>query len=134
MGKPTAVARRGAKGEVEYEMSPDPRVQQLSKDSGTNATINSTRYKIFSRQSEQRAKDAALNELHSREEAEVQARTSAMYGAASSYSPSGQGTSTYTEGNPGQNDTQADGGVDLGSSDTTQRRRGGYRRGAGIRI
>lgn len=134
MGKPTAVARRGANGEVEYEMRPDERVEKLSGDAGHNATVKSTRYKTFSRQAEQQAKDAALNELHSREGAEAQARTKAMYGAGSSYSPSGQGTSTHTAGNPGQNDTQADGDVDLGSSDTTQRRRGGYRRGSGIRI
>ena len=133
MGKPTAVARRGANGEVEYEMRNDERWEKLSKDAGTNATGQSRGYK-WSRQAEQRAKDTALKELHSREEADAQARTAAMYGAASSYSPSGQGTSTYTEGNPGQNDTQADGDVDLGSSDTTQRRRGGYRRGSGIRI
>lgn len=133
MGKPTAVARRGANGAVEYEMRNDARLEKLARDSG-NSTLQSNRYKSYSRQSEQRAKDAALKELHAREGAEAQARTQAMYGSASSYSPSGQGTSTHTAGNPGQNDTQADGDVDLGSSDTTLRRRGGYRRDAGIRI
>ena len=132
MGKPTAVARRGANGEVEYEMRNEP-LEKLSKDWGTTATGQSRGYK-WSRQSEQRAKAAALNELHSREEAEAQARTAAMYGAASSYSPSGQGTSTYTEGNPGQSDSQSQGDVDLSTSDTTRRRRGGYRRDAGISI
>ena len=133
MGKPTAVARRGVNGAVEYEMR-NEHLEKLSKDGGTNSTIQSTRYKTFSRQAEQRAKDAALNELHSREGAEAQARTKAMYGAASSYSPSGKGTSTYTEGNPGQGDNQSQGDVELSTSDTTLRRRGGYRRDSGLRI
>lgn len=46
----------------------------------------------------------------------------------------GQGSTSYTEGNPGQGDNQSQGEVDLSTSDTTLRRRGGYRRDAGIRI
>lgn len=46
----------------------------------------------------------------------------------------GQGSTSYTEGNPGQDDNQSQGDVDLSTSDTTLRRRGGYRRDAGIRI
>lgn len=133
MGKPTAVARRGANGEVEYEVRPDERGERLSKVADTPTTVKSTGY-AWSRQAEQRAKDIALKELHSREESEVQARTKEMYGGASSSSHRGQGTSTYTEGNPGQGDSQSQGDVDLSTSDTTLRRRGGYRRDAGIRI
>lgn len=130
MGKPTAVARRGAKGEVEYEVR-NEQLEQLAKASGHSNVVQAMNHS-YSRQATQRAKDAALRELYSREEAEIQARTKAMYGAASS--PSGHGTSTHTEGNPGQNDTQSDGAVDLSTSDTTLRRRGGYRRDGGIRI
>ena len=133
MGKPTAVARRGANGEVEYEVRPDERLEKLSKDGKTPTTTKSIGY-AAARQAEQRAKDTALKELYSREESEVQARTKEMYGAASGSSPSGQGTSTYTEGNPGQGDSQSQGDVDLSTSDTTLRRRGGYSRDSGIRI
>lgn len=129
MGKPTAVARRGANGEVEYEVR-NPLAEQLQKDFGKSSVVPYTI--IGTRQRTQQAKDAALNELHAREEAEAQARTKAMYGAASSHS--GQGTSTYTEGNPGQGDNQSQGDVDLSTSDTTSRRRGGYRRDSGLRI
>lgn len=130
MGKPTAVARRGANGEVEYEVH-NPQAEQLQKASGKSSVVR-TYTSIGTRQRTQQAKDAALNELHAREEAETQARTKAMYGAASSHS--GQGTSTYTEGNPGQGDNQSQGDVDLSTSDTTSRRRGGYRRDSGLRI
>lgn len=130
MGKPTAVARRGANGEVEYEVH-NPQAEQLQKASGKSSVVR-TYTSIGTRQRTQQAKDAALNELHAREEAEAQARTKAMYGAASSHS--GQGTSTYTEGNPGQGDNQSQGDVDLSTSDTTSRRRGGYRRDSGLRI
>lgn len=130
MGKPTAVARRGANGKVEYEVR-NEQVEQLAKASG-HSTVTRSVARLASSQSTQRAKDAALKELYSREEAEVQARTTAMYGAASS--PSVQGTSTYTEGNPGQDDSQSQGDVDLSTSDTTRRRRGGYRRDVGISI
>lgn len=55
-------------------------------------------------------------------------------GGGISINTNGQGSSSYTEGNPGQDDSQSQGDVDLSTSDTTLRRRGGYRRDAGIRI
>ena len=39
-----------------------------------------------------------------------------------------------SQGNPGQDDNQSQGDVDLSTSDTTLRRKGGYRRDSGIRI
>ena len=55
-------------------------------------------------------------------------------GGGVSINTNGQSSSSYTEGNPGQDDSQSQGDVDLSTSDTTLRRRGGYRRDSGIRI
>ena len=55
-------------------------------------------------------------------------------GGGANINTNGQGSSSYTEGNPGQDDNQSQGDVDLSTSDTTLRRRGGYTRDNGIRI
>ena len=55
-------------------------------------------------------------------------------GGGANINTNGQGSSSYTEGNPGQDDNQSQGDVDLSTSDTTFRRRGGYTRDNGIRI
>lgn len=83
------------------------------------------------REDKQRAAAAALSAA----EKDAQEKTASL--AASSgggVSTNGYGTNTYIEGNPGQGDNQSQGDVDLSTSETTLRRRGGYRRDSGLRI
>lgn len=85
------------------------------------------------RQEQEQASAAALSAA---EKAAAQ-KTSELANSAGggiSINTNGQGSTSYTEGNPGQDDNQSQGDVDLSTSDTTLRRRGGYRRDAGIRI
>ena len=78
---------------------------------------------------------AEPEELSAAEQA-ARAKTAELYSSVGGVptEASGRGTSSYTEGNPGQGDVQSQGDVDLSTSDTTIRRRGGYRRDSGIRI
>lgn len=82
---------------------------------------------------EQEQADAAA--LSAAEQA-ARAKTAELYASVGGVPGEayGRGTSSYTEGNPGQGDVQSQGDVDLSTSDTTLRRRGGYRRDSGIRI
>ena len=85
------------------------------------------------RQEQERAAAAALSAA----EKVAAVRTSELAssaGGGASISTDGRGSIAYVEGNPGQGDSQSQGDVDLSTSDTTLRRRGGYRRDAGIRI
>ena len=82
------------------------------------------------------AKEAAAAQMREAEKAAAQ-KTAELANAAGGgikINTNGQGSSSYTEGNPGQDNSQSHGDVDLSTSDTTLRRRGGYRRDAGIRI
>lgn len=110
--KGNATARRGANGEVKYD----------------------TKWR--------RAKERALGELLRSEEAAASNTTSALYGGVGNVSgqPAGGSIATTTtqtqaqEGNPGMGDTGANADIDLSTSDTTIRRKAGYRRDSGIRI
>lgn len=84
------------------------------------------------RQAQEQAVNAALREA----EQAARTKTEELYASVGGVSGEsyGRGTSSYTGGNPGQGDVQSQGDVDLSTSDTTLRRRGGYRRDAGIRI
>lgn len=78
--------------------------------------------------------DAAALSAAEQAAAQKTAELANSAGGGISINTNGQGNISYTEGNPGQDDNQSQGDVDLSTSDTTLRRRGGYRRDAGIRI
>lgn len=83
---------------------------------------------------EQEQADAAALSAAEKAAAQKTAELANSAGGGININTNGQGSSSYTEGNPGQDDNQSQGDVDLSTSDTTLRRRGGYRRDAGIRI
>ena len=85
------------------------------------------------RQAQEQAAAAALSAAE-KAAAERTAELASSAGGGTSISTNEQGSIAYVEGNPGQGDSQSQGDVDLSTSDTTLRRRGGYRRDAGIRI
>lgn len=84
----------------------------------------------------QEQEQAAAATLSAAEKAAAQktAELANSAGGGANINTNGHGSSSYTDGNPGQDDNQSQGDVDLSTSDTTLRRRGGYRRDAGIRI
>ena len=87
------------------------------------------------RDAEAKAKaDAAALSAEEQAAAKKTAELANSAGGGANINTNGQGSSSYTEGNPGQGDSQSHGDVDLSTSDTTLRRRGGYRRDAGISI
>lgn len=140
MGKPTATARRGANGEVEYDIRNEPLERIAGKLYADNAERQGT---VVARgttgKAAERAKEAALQELYARETAEVQGRTASLGGvrggnAQANITTNASASSGYTAANPGQGDTQSQGDPDLSTSDNTARRRAGYRRDSGIRI
>lgn len=93
--------------------------------------------KLFAKsQSDKAAKEAAAAQMREAEQAAAQktAKLANSAGGGITINTDGRGSISYTEGNPGQDDSQSHGDVDLNTSDTTLRRRGGYRRDAGIRI
>ena len=80
----------------------------------------------------------ALSGLYERETADVQARTAELAGMGSTTNASassGVGERSPTvQGNPGLGDEEASGDIALSTSDTTARRKAGYRRDNGLRI
>lgn len=110
--------------------------QGLDNSTG-NGTIVAHMFAISKRKKEEqeRARAAAAT-LSAAEQAAAQktAELANSAGGGTSINTNSQGSSSYTEGNPGQGDSQSPGDVDLSTSDTTLSRRGGYRRNAGIRI
>ena len=86
------------------------------------------------RQERQEQERAAAAALSAAEKAAAQKTSELANSAGRGINTNGQGSSSYTEGNPGQDDNKSQGDVDLSTSDTTLRRRGGYRRDAGISI
>lgn len=140
MGKPTATARRGANGEVEYDISNSP-VESLAAKNPTGDRTGLTRLvaRSMSGKLVDKAKEAALNELYTRETSEIQGRTSSLGGVRGGDVQANIDTNASTSSrsiaaNPGQGDTQSQGDPDLSTSDNTARRRAGYRRDSGIRI
>lgn len=93
--------------------------------------------RMIARKREQQAREQAFAATLRAAERASQEKTASLADAArggASTSTNGYGSSTYTEGSPGQGDNQSQGDVDLSTSDTTLRRRGSYRRDSGISI
>lgn len=121
MGKVSA--RRGEDGNVVYDRT----------DMSGNAVNPDMMNKSMAKE-----EDKALSGLYERETAEIQARSAALAGTgvttnASGSSGSGAGNAPV-QGNPGLGDEEANGDIDLSTSDTTARRKAGYRRDNGVRI
>lgn len=80
----------------------------------------------------------ALSGLYGRETAEIQGRSAALAGAGratNASASSGVGERDQSvQGNPGLGGEEANRDIDLSTSDTTARRKAGYRRDSGIRI
>lgn len=128
MGMPTATARRGANGNVEYDV-------RRPNAPGTQLATFRNMYNKY----EDEAKDTALNGLYARETADIQARTSQLGGVSgdrdqATITTNASTASSSEAGNPGMADNQSNGEPDLSTSDTTARRKAGYRRDSGIRI
>ena len=85
------------------------------------------------RQAQEQAAAAAMSAAE-KAAAQKTAELANSAGGGVSINTNSQGSASYTEGNPGQDDSQSQGDVDLSTSDTTLRRRGGYRRDSGLRI
>ena len=119
-----------------------------NKPPGPDALIGSM-YEITTLET---AKKAAFDGLIASEEAAARGNTASLASSAvsvgglptSTSAPGGkQGAAGYSntssstrvpEGNPGMGDTGANSDIDLSTSDTTTRRKAGYRRDSGIRI
>lgn len=83
--------------------------------------------KARARQEQEQAAAAALSAAEKAAQ-EKTAALAASAGGGAAIDTNDQGSNTYIEGSPDQGD------VDLSTSDTTLRRRGGYRRDSGLRI
>ena len=115
----------------------EPSPEQGLDNSIDNETVSGRMWRLGKSKQERQAREqAAAAALSAAEKAAAQktAELANSAGGGVSINTNGQGSSSYTEGNPGQDDSQSQGDVDLSTSDTTLRRRGGYRRDAGIRI
>lgn len=102
-----------------------------------NETVAGRMWRIGKSNQERQAQEqAAAAALSAAEQAAAKktAELANSAGGGANINTNSQGSSSYTEGNPGQDDIQSQGDVDLSTSDTTLRRRGGYRRNAGLRI
>lgn len=102
-----------------------------------NETVSGRMWRIGkSNQERQEREQAAAAALSAAEQAAAKktAELANSAGGGANINTNSQGSSSYTEGNPGQGDSQSQGDVDLSTSDTAPRRRGGYRRDGGIRI
>lgn len=114
-----------------------PAAQAQSQDWPGASTISAGMRKRakedLARQAQEQADAAALS-VAEKVASQKTAELANSAGGGININTNGQGSSSYTEGNPGQGDSQSQGDVDLSTSDTTLRRRGGYRRDAGIRI
>lgn len=131
MGTGKLTARRGANGEVEYEAAKAQRIGD-PKESNLYTTV-------YNRHLE-KGKASALAELYRSEEAAIRSKTSALASTVGGVTGTGAGYSSASsstrapEGNPGMEDPDASADIDLSTSDTTARRKAGYRRDNGIRI
>lgn len=137
-GKTTA--RRGANGEVEYYQAPytpGDRANQSGNGSWLETAGNRILHPFIAKKARE---NSALKDLLSSEEAAAKNNTTSLYGSAGNVSdqPTGGSVATTTaqatEGNPGMGDNEANSDIDLSTSDTTIRRKAGYRRDSGIRI
>ena len=134
MGTAGLQARQGRRS-AGGRSQPEPNTSQglaNSAGEGTDAGFLRRFSNIQQERKEQAQAAAALSAaaLSAAEQA-AQEKTAALYSSVrggANATTNGQGSSTYTEGGPGQGD------VDLSTSDTSLRRRGGYRRDSGLRI
>ena len=103
---------------------------------GQSHIFGGMRKRAMERQAQQAKAQAAAAALKEAEKAAAErtAELAASAGGGASSSANGQGSISYVEGNPGQDGSQSQGDVDLSTSNTTLRRRGGYRRDSGVRI
>lgn len=128
MGTAGVRALRGQRtvGEAQAEVD-------KSQDTGVRGVFKRLATKMELEAQEQAAATAALSASEKAAQAKT-ASLAASAGGGANINTNSQGSSSYTEGNPGQGDSQSHGDVELSTSDTTLRRRGGYRRDGGIRI
>lgn len=127
---------QGKKLALEQGQQEPDTAQGLDNSIGKGTVTGRMRLFGKGQQERQAQEQAAAAALSAAEKAAAQ-KTSELANSAGggiSINTNGQGSTSYTEGNPGQDDNQSQGDVDLSTSDTTLRRRGGYRRDAGIRI
>ena len=131
MGTGKITARRGADGAVEYDGA------MPGKDIAARASgIPKSLYNEFAAS----GKDAALAELRSSEEAAIRGKTSALAATVGGLTGTDAGYSNASsearvpDSNPGISAPDSQGDIDLSTSDTTARRKAGYRRDSGIRI
>lgn len=131
MGTGKVTARRGANGSIEYDTD-------AGSYSGVGASSGMSQA-IYNKNLE-KGKAAAVAELYSSEEAAVRSKTSALAATVGGLTGTGAGYSNASsearvpESNPGISDPDSQGDIDLSTSDTTARRKAGYRRDNGIRI
>lgn len=137
MGTGKVTARRGADGAVEYDTSQVADGRSATSGSSTGVKLASS--SLYKKNLE-KGKEAALAELYSSEEAAVRSKTSALAATVGGLTGTGAGYSNASsearvpESNPGISDPDSQGDIDLSTSDTTARRKAGYRRDNGIRI
>lgn len=138
MGSTRLQARRSLTGGEGEQPQPEPNASLgLDKRLQDAETVNGRMWRLGKSQQERQAQEQAAAAALSAAEKAASQKTAELANSAGggiSINTNGQGSTSYTEGNPGQDDNQSQGDVDLSTSDTTLRRRGGYRRDAGIRI
>lgn len=140
-------ARRGANGEVEYDTSgAEYKAAEFNRSSigsvGERAgPARDSMNRIYEYHAMAQAKEAALgNLMQSEQEAAIKKTTEAVAAGGGNLStPTTGGSVSVTAmrapaGNPGMDDPEANADIDLSTSDTTIRRKAGYRRDSGIRI
>ena len=107
---------------------------RIDKTKDPAAQKKFARFRVkYERQERERAAAAALSAAEKAAQEKTAALAASARGGATT-STNGYGSNTYIEGNPGQGDNQSQSDVDLSTSDTTRRRRGGYRHDSGITI
>ena len=136
MGTAGLQARKGQRS-AGGQSQPEPNTSRGLDNSNGNETVSGRMWRISkSKQERQAQEQAAAAAMSAAEKAAAQktAELANSAGGGASIVTNGDGYSAYTKGNPGQDDSQSQGDVDLSTSDTTLRRRGGYRRDSGLRI
>ena len=128
---------RQKKADAVVQSKPKTATSWAVDNSTGEETVSGRMWRISKSKQERQAQEQAAAAALSAAEKVAQEKTAALAasaGGGASTSTNGYGSNTYIEGNPGQGDNQSQGDVELSTSDTTLRRRGGYRRDSGIRI
>lgn len=131
MGTGKVTARRGADGTIQYDEDSGP-ATGIGASSGMRQAIYNKRL--------EKGKAAALAELYSSEEAAVRSKTSALAATVGGLTGTGAGyssassTSRAPAASQGASINGPQEDVDMSASDTTARRKAGYRRNVGISI